>query len=154
MCINYGHAQHHVTQHLSRLGKCNWLPAAAAECSGEFDAKRKHLLLSPEYILSVMQQKSGSQERKLIRVIHFHRDDLLPYEQQLYDEQGNLETEVLYGSYQDFGGSKYPKTVTIKRPFDGFQIVLTVDSVKENVELKDSQFHIQIPAEVKIQTLQ
>ena len=118
------------------------------------DAKRKHLLLSPEYILSVMQQKSGSQERKLIRVIHFHRDDLLPYEQELYDEQGDLETEVLYGSYQDFNGSKYPKTVTIKRPLDGFQIVLTVNSVKENVELKDSQFHIQIPPEVKIQTLQ
>jgi outer membrane lipoprotein-sorting protein len=118
------------------------------------DAKRKYLLLSREYILSVMRQKPGSQERRPIRVIHFHRDDLLPYEQDLYDEQGNLQTEVTYGSYVDFAGSKYPKTVTIKRPQEEFQIVLTVDSVKENLDLKDDQFEIQIPPEVKIQTLQ
>src|SRR6202012_1818166 len=97
------------------------------------DAKKKHLLLIPEYILSVMQRKPGSQELKPIRVIHFHRDDLLPYQQDLYDEQGNLETEVTYGSYVDFGGSKYPKTVTIKRPLEEFQIVLTVEAVKENL---------------------
>ncbi len=118
------------------------------------DAKRKHLLLIPEYILSVMQRKSGSQELKPVRVIHFHRDDLLPYEQELYDEQGNLETEVTYGGYVDFGGSKYPGTVTIKRPLEEFQIVMTVEKVTENLDLKDDQFQIEIPAGVKVQTLQ
>ncbi|WP_058188278.1 DUF4292 domain-containing protein [Terracidiphilus gabretensis] len=118
------------------------------------DAKKKHLLLVQEYILSVMEHKPGSQELRPIRVIHFHRDDLMPYEQDLYDEQGNLETEVLYGNYEDFGGSRYPKTVTIKRPLDEFQIVLTVETVKENLDLKDDQFQIEIPPEVKIQTLQ
>jgi len=118
------------------------------------DPKRKHLLLTPEYILSVMEHKPGSQELRPMRVIHFHRDDLLPYEQDIYDEQGSLETEVTYGRYADFGGSKYPSTVTIKRPLEEFQIVLTVNTVKENMDLKDNQFQIQIPPEVKIQTLQ
>jgi hypothetical protein len=118
------------------------------------DVKKKHLLLFPEYILTVMRRKPGSQELKPIRVIRFHRDDLLPYSQDLYDEQGNLETQVTYGSYEDFGGSRYPSTVTIKRPLEEFQIVLTVDSVKENLELKDDQFHIEIPPDVKVQTLQ
>ena len=118
------------------------------------DAKKKHLLLVPEYILSVMRRKPGSQELRPIRVIRFHRDDLLPYSQDLYDDQGNLETQVSYGSYADFGGSRYPSTVTIKRPLEEFQIVMTVDNVKENVELKDDQFHIEIPPDVKIQTLQ
>jgi outer membrane lipoprotein-sorting protein len=118
------------------------------------DAKKKHLLLVQEYILSVTQRKPGSHESRPIRVIHFHRDDLMPYEQDLYDEQGNLETEVTYGTYMDFGGSKYPKTVTIKRPLEKFQIVLTVETVKENLDLKDDQFHIQIPPDVKVQTLQ
>ena len=118
------------------------------------DVKRKHLLLSREYILNVMELKPGSKELRPIRVIHFHRDDLLPYEQDLYDEQGNVETEVTYGSYVDFGGSKYPKTVTIKRPLEEFQIVLTVEAVKENLDLKDDQFQIEIPPDVKIQTMQ
>ena len=118
------------------------------------DPRKKNLLLVQEYILNVMRQKTGSQEQQPIRVIHFHRDDLLPYEQDLYDDQGNLETEVLYGTYVDFGGSKYPKTVTIKRPLEEFQIVLTVEMVKENMELRDDQFHIQIPPDVPVQTLQ
>jgi outer membrane lipoprotein-sorting protein len=118
------------------------------------DVKKKHLLLFPEYILTVVRRKPGSRELKPIRVIRFHRDDLLPYSQDLYDEQGNLETQVTYGSYVDFGGSKYPSTVTIKRPLDEFQIVLTVESVKENLELNDHQFEIKIPPDVKVQTLQ
>ena len=118
------------------------------------DVKKKHLLLFPEYILTVMRHKPGSQVLKPIRVIRFHRDDLLPYSQDLYDEQGNLETQVIYGSYAEFGGSRYPSSVTIKRPLEEFQVVLTVDSVKENIELKDDQFQIEIPPEIKIQTLQ
>ena len=118
------------------------------------DAKRKHLYLIPEYILTVMRHKAGSQELTPVRVIHFHRDDLLPYAQEIYDAQGNLETQVTYGAYVDFGGSRYPSTVTIKRPLEEFQIVMTVDKVTENLELKDDQFHVEIPPEVKVQTLQ
>jgi outer membrane lipoprotein-sorting protein len=118
------------------------------------DAKKKHLLLMPEYILTVMRRKPNSQELQPIRVIHFHRDDLLPYEQEIYDNQGNPETLVTYGSYTDFGGNSYPSTVTIKRPQEEFQIVLTVEKVQENLELKDDQFQIEIPSGVKIQTLQ
>jgi len=118
------------------------------------DVKRKHLLLVPEYILTVMRGKPDSQERKPVRVIHFHREDLRPYQQDIYDEQGNLETQVIYGAYTDFGGSLYPSTVTIKRPLEEFQIVMTVDKVTENSDLKDDQFHIKIPPGVKVQTLQ
>ena len=118
------------------------------------DVKKKHLLIFPEYVLTVMRRKPGSQELKPIRVIRFHRDDLLPYSQDLYDEQGNLETQVIYGTYADFGGSKYPSTVTIKRPIEEFQIILTVDTVKENLEIKDDQFQIEIPPDAKIQILQ
>jgi outer membrane lipoprotein-sorting protein len=60
---------------------------------------------------------------------------------------------VIYGRYADFGGSKFPSTVTIKRPKDEFQIVMTVEKVKENVDLKDDQFQIQIPEHTKIQNL-
>lgn len=118
------------------------------------DVKKKHLLLIPEYILSIMQPKPGSQERKPIRVVHFHRDDLLPYEQDLYDDQGNLETEVTYGRYVEYGINLFPSTVTIKRPLEGFQAVLTVTRVTENLELKDDQFELQIPSDTKIQHLQ
>lgn len=118
------------------------------------DPKQKHLLIIPEYILSIMRPKPNSPEKQPIRVVHFHRDNLLPYEQDLYDEQGNLQTEVTYGRYAEYGDTMFPSTVTIKQPLQGFQAVLTVEKVVQNVELKDSQFQLEIPPDTKIQRLQ
>jgi outer membrane lipoprotein-sorting protein len=117
------------------------------------DAKKKHLLLVPEYILSVMRRKPGSRELTPMRVVTFHRDDLLPYQQDLYDSEGNLETEVLYGHYQDFRGVQYPSRITIKRPLEDFQIVMTVDKVVENIPLHDDQFEIKLPEGTQVKQL-
>lgn len=118
------------------------------------DPTKKHLLIIPEYILSVMHQIPGSQQLRPIRVIHIHREDLLPYAQDLYDEQGNLETEVIYGRYVEFGDHKYPSTVTIKRPLESYQVILRVDKVTENMPLTDDQFQIRLPEGTRIQELQ
>jgi hypothetical protein len=119
------------------------------------DAQKKHLYAVPEYVLSVNRHNSGSHNDIPVRVITFHRDDLLPYQQDLYDEKGNLETEVLYSKYTDFGGSKYPSLVTIKRPIEGIQLVLTVERVVENPDppLTDSQFQIKLAEGTKVQQL-
>ena len=55
-----------------------------------------------------MHRKEGSHELFPVRVITIHRDDLLPYQQDLYDNQGNLETQVYYSSYQSFDFGMYP----------------------------------------------
>ena len=118
------------------------------------DAARKRLYSVPEYKLSIMRSKANSPELEPKRVVDFHRDDLLPYQQDLYDSEGNLETQVQYAQYADFGGSLYPSTVTIKRPMEEYQIVLTVDTVKENMVLKDDQFQITLPEGTQIQQLE
>lgn len=118
------------------------------------DSARKHLYTVPEYILSISRRKPGTQQLTPVRVITFHRDDLLPYQQDLYDEEGNLETEVLYRGYADFGSGLYPSVVTIKRPLEEYQVVLTVESVKENMALTDDQFQIKIPEGTLIQNLE
>jgi outer membrane lipoprotein-sorting protein len=118
------------------------------------DAARKRLYSVPEYKLSVMRPKAGSPELEPRRVVYFHRDDLLPYQQDLYDSDGDLETQVIYEQYADFGGGLYPSKVTIKRPLEEYQIVLTVDTVKENMALKDDQFQITLPEGTKIQNLE
>lgn len=88
-----------------------------------------------------------------LRVIHIHREDLLPYQQDLYDEHNNLETQIIYGRYVDYGDNKYPSTVTIKRPMEQYQVVLTVEKVTENMPLTDDQFQIKIPEGTKIQNV-
>lgn len=117
------------------------------------DAAKKHLFLMPEYLLNIVRRKPGSQELAPARVVHFHRDDLLPYQQDLYDANGNLETQVFYGRYVDFGANHYPSTITIKRPIEQLQLVLTVEKVSENVKLTDEEFKFTLPAGTKIQNL-
>ena len=125
-----------------------------ADLDTQEDPSKKHLLLIPEYILSVMRPQPGSHELQPLRVIHFHREDLLPYQQDLYDEHNNLETQVIYGRYVLFGDNNYPSLITIKRPMEQYQVVLTVEKVTENMPLTDDQFQIKIPEGTKIQTLQ
>jgi hypothetical protein len=119
------------------------------------DAARKHLLIVPEYMLNVVRRKPGSKRLTPLRVITFHRDDLQPYEQDIYDSEGNLETQVTYGLYREFDSTSYPSTITIKRPLDEFQIVLTVNSVKQNQPLGEGPFQItNIPEGTPVQKLE
>ncbi len=109
------------------------------------EADRKHLYSVPEYILSIMRRKPGSQELEPVRVVTFSRDNLQPYQQDIYDKEGNLETQVTYADYREFDSGLYPSQVIIKRPLEEYQIVLTIDKVVENMTLTDDQFVIKIP---------
>ena len=121
------------------------------------DTARKHLFTDPEYILSISRHKLASNQLTPVRVITFHREDLLPYEQDLYDAEGNLETQVTYSAYQDFGGSKYPSRVVIKRPLEDIQVVLTIDKVVENPKnppLTGDEFVLKLTEGTQIQRLE
>ena len=118
------------------------------------DTAKKHLFYVPEYILSITRHIPGSRRDKPVRVITFHRDDLLPYEQDLYDDDGNPETHVTYSNYQDFGSGLYPSMVTIKRPQENSQIVLLIDAVTKNVDLPPDQFIVNIPPDTQIKNLE
>ncbi len=118
------------------------------------DAARKHLLFTPEYVLRIVRPKPDSREMTTVRQITFHRDDLLPYEQDVYDSDGNPETHVTYANYQDFGFGPYPTRIVINRPLEDYQIVMTVEKVTENLPLTNDQFVIKVPAETKIKQLE
>jgi outer membrane lipoprotein-sorting protein len=116
------------------------------------DPENKHLYSEPEYTLNVMRRKQGP-ENLPVRTVTFHRDDMLPYEQYVYDQNGALQTQITYSNYQIFSAGKYPSKVSIKRPQEGIQLVLSVDRVEENVDLPAEQFQVKIPADATIKQL-
>ena len=121
------------------------------------DALRKHLYSVPEYKLTIMRRKAGSPRETPVRVVTFHRDDLLPYEQDIYDAEGYLETQVFYANYQDFGTGKYPSTVRIERPLEEVRVILSIDKVVENPRnppLTSDEFELKLTEGTKIQKLQ
>ena len=120
------------------------------------DTSKKHLYFVPEYILSITRHIPGSHRDKPVRVITFHREDLLPYEQDLYDDEGNLATHVTYQDYKDFGSGLYPSTITIKLPLEDKQIVMLVEKESESVPtpLPADEFELTVPAGVEIKNLE
>jgi outer membrane lipoprotein-sorting protein len=116
------------------------------------DAANKHLFNEPEYVLNVMRRKSG-QESQPVRTVIFHREDMLPYVQYIYDKSGAVETQIVYSNYAEFTAGKYPSKITIKRPQEGIQLVLSVLRIQQNVPLPSDQFNIKIPDGATIKTL-
>ena len=131
----------------------NWYGVVADSETIE-DSARKHLFTVPEYILSISRRKAGSQELQPERVVIFNREDLLPSQQDLYDSEGNLETQVSYYAYKDFGAGKYPSKVVIKRPLEGLQVVLTVNKVVENQKLTNGEFVLEPTEGTQIENME
>ena len=117
------------------------------------DAAKKHLFLEPEYLLNIVRRKTNSHELAPVRVVHFHREDLLPYQQDLYDEEGTLRTQVFYGPYAEFGGHRYPTSITIKRPVEELQLTLSLEKISVNVPLPDEDFRFTLPEGTTIRRL-
>ena len=106
-----------------------------------------------DYDLSVLRRKPNSQELIPERVIHFDRTDLRPYEEDIYDSKGAIQTQAIYGPDQTFGDVQFPGAITIKRPLEEYEIVITFEKLRTNLELNDDQFELKTPAGAKVQEL-
>jgi hypothetical protein len=126
----------------------------------KLDPKTKQLIEQPQYDLTVLKPGERSTSPGLpqlgtpLRVIHFNRINLMPIGQDVYNAAGDLETQVVYGPYQDFNGTQFPGTITINRLLDEFRITLTVEKLELNQPLADDQFEVKVPADYKLQKLQ
>jgi outer membrane lipoprotein-sorting protein len=107
------------------------------------DAK-KHRVEQPDYELAVI--RNGPNGWYLSRRIEFSRTDLLPHRQRIYDQQGNVATDVNYQDYKDYAGTTFPSTIEIERPRENYDIALSIIKLEINKALTDDQFALEQPA--------
>lgn len=117
------------------------------------DVKKKRLLSVPEYIVNVARLTPGSQQMTEVRVVTIHREDLLPYVQDIYDGSGNLEAQVGYSTYRHISRVVYPSKISIDRPQAGVRIALTVTKLNEDGNLPESRFQLHVTSGMKVQHL-
>jgi outer membrane lipoprotein-sorting protein len=113
---------------------------------------KKQLIEEPDYELSILQQPTGNTAHTL-RVIHIGRSTLLPYQQDIYDQNGHIVTQAFYSNYQYFGDLPFPMKVEIKRPQDQFGLTITITKLNVNQKLEDDQFELKFPEGVPIKTM-
>ena len=123
------------------------------------EARSKQLIETPQYDLTVLNPGRASASARMpqvaqpLRVIHFSRADLMPTEQDIYNSDGDMETQVLYGPYQKFDGIMFPTTITINRTLEEYRITLSVVKVTFNQKLADDQFESKVPESYKVQRM-
>ncbi|MBB6145730.1 outer membrane lipoprotein-sorting protein [Silvibacterium bohemicum] len=130
------------------------LVTLTSETKTQLDIKSKQMVEKPEYDLTVVRRKENSQELTPERVIHFSRIDLQPFQVDIYDPKGAIQTIATYGPLQTFGATKFPGTITIKRPLEELQIGITFSKLTVNLPLQDNQFDLDIPKGVTVQKLE
>jgi outer membrane lipoprotein-sorting protein len=106
------------------------------------DAK-KHRVEQPNYELAVI--RNGPKGWYLSRRIEFSRTDLLPHRQRIYDQQGNVVTDVHYQDYKDYAGTTFSSTIEIERPRENYDIALSIIKLEINKPLTDDQFALEQP---------
>ena len=123
------------------------------ETRNETDPATHQLLAISEYNLTIVRRRPGSQELIPERVIHFNRASLLPDGVDIYDSSGTLQTQAVYGDYATFGTVRFPSTITIRRPVDEYQIVLSFQKLTLNQPLPADEFEMKIPDGYTVQKM-
>jgi outer membrane lipoprotein-sorting protein len=107
----------------------------------------------PDYDLSVMREKSGKVLQRL-RTVHFNRVTMLPFQQDVYNDDGQIETQATYENYQTYGGQQFPTLITIRRPLDEYSLKIQITKLTLNDKLEDDQFQLSIPAGYTVQKME
>jgi len=114
------------------------------------DAKG-HTVQQPDYEIAVIRKnKTGW---FLSRKIVFSRTDLLPHRQLIYNENGDLATNIRYDAYKDYNGINFPSQIEIWRPQEEYDITLTTVKLEINPSLADDKFALVQPPGAEVVNL-
>jgi outer membrane lipoprotein-sorting protein len=111
------------------------------------DAK-SHKVSRADYVLDVIRK--GDHGWMLVRKIVFSRTDLLPHRQLLYDSDGNVATNALYGNFKQDHGIEFPWQIEIARPQEEYDITLNIVKLDLNQPLPDDKFILEQPAGAEV----
>jgi outer membrane lipoprotein-sorting protein len=113
---------------------------------------KKQLVEEPDYELTILEPPQGKTAHTL-RVIHIGRSTLLPYQQDIYDQNGYIVTQAYYSNYQTFGDIPFPMKIEIKRPQDQYGLTITLTKLTLNQKLEDDQFELKFPEGIQVKTM-
>jgi len=114
--------------------------------------RRKTETVEPDYNLLVLARSNGN-ILHMRRVVHVSRVTMLPFQQDIYNDSGQVVTQATYDDYQTYGGIPFPSEITIWRPLDEYSLKIEVTKLKVNHPFDTDQFELEIPPGTAVQKL-
>ena len=117
--------------------------------------KHSDAIEEPYYELTVMKRKDGDPRiLQRTRTVRISRVNMLPFEQDIYDAEGEVETQATYDHYQPYGDQQFPALIVIKRPLDEYSLKVEITKLALNEALEDDQFELTIPPTYTVQKME
>jgi outer membrane lipoprotein-sorting protein len=102
------------------------------------------------YILHEIHEGPGG-KLQIRRTIWFNRLDLLMARQLIFDDAGNILTDVRYSEWKPWDNVPFPKHIDFNRPHDEIGLVLDVVKMDINKGVSDDKFVLDQPEGTKLQ---
>ena len=137
---------------IPRLGDDEYVALTESTHVLEAARGRKPEVDEPDYDLAVYRVTSDHLLQQ-DRLIHISRSTLLPYEQDVFDAQGQVITQASYSNYSPAGETQFARLVTITRPLDEYSLRIEITKLTLNEQFPADQFELKIPPEIKVEHL-
>ena len=98
------------------------------------------------YYIVLILRHGDTEGLLLARRLWFEREHLTLERLQIFDPEGNVETDARYSAYGEFSGISYPQQIVLDRPQDNYGLMLSVTEMKFNQPLQDDKFQMAPPA--------
>ena len=112
---------------------------------------KKEAIEEPDYDVEIFRINTGH-VLETVRVIHFGRITLKPYQQDIY-AGGRIVTTVQYDKYQQFGEITYPAMIQMERPVDELKLKIDLTKATFNAKMEEDRFVLTIPEGVPTQKM-
>ena len=97
------------------------------------------------YILFVVHREGN--DLRLERAVYFDRHTLVIARQKTFDTKGDIVSETKYSDWKQYGELFYPSSIQIRRPQDGYEVIMTVIDMKINApDVTQDKFTLEQPA--------
>ncbi len=114
--------------------------------------KHQDAIDEPDYDLMISKVVQGHTLRP-DRVIHISRVTMLPFQQDIYDDQGRVVTQATYDRYQKYGDHDFPSLINIRRPLDEYSLKIEVTKLTLNDSFDADQFDLKIPPDAVVKKM-
>ena len=105
------------------------------------------------YLVHILRPANG-EGLVLARRFWFEREGLSLERLQIFDENGEVVTDVWYSNYAEFSGIPFPQRIVMDRSQDQYGLILEVSKLEFNGPLEDEKFHLEKPAGAELINLE
>lgn len=105
--------------------------------------------VSAYYILRVYRD-TGTQKLLPLREFEIERNQLTVSRQLIFDSEGRIEADIRYSDVRKQDRFFLPGKINMKRPIDGYNLVLELEDWRINPAIKEDTFELEPPAGAEV----